>query len=79
MSELIREDWHDMVTTFFFPRQNKLLTDERIRAWVQNTNRELLEPDQESGQIKNIAAKASRFMMSNIWILENLISTLMDE
>jgi hypothetical protein len=39
----------------------------------------LLEDDQEAGQIKNVASKAHRFIMNNIWILEDLIGQLKDE
>ena len=68
-----------MVTTFYFPRLGKMITDERLRDFIESTNRELLEPGQEVSQIKNIAAKANRFLMNNIWILEDLIDTLKDE
>ena len=48
VSELIQEDWRDMVSTFYFPRLGKALKDERLRQFVENTNRELLEEGQES-------------------------------
>ena len=56
-----------------------MLTDSRIFSWIEGSNRELLEPGQEVRQIKNTAAKASRFMMTNMWIFEDLIQTLKDE
>lgn len=77
--DLIQEDWRDMVTTFYFPRLGKKITDPKLRAFIDNTNKELLEEGQEASQIKNIASKAHRFMMSNIWILETLIENLKDE
>ncbi len=52
--DLIREDWRDMVSTFFFPKMTKMLSDEKIRTWIESTNKELLEDNQEVGQIKNI-------------------------
>jgi len=45
----MRDDWRDMVTTFYFPRLGKMLSDQRLRDFIENTNRELLEPDQEVG------------------------------
>ena len=56
-----------------------MLTDSRIFSWIEGSNRELLDPGQEVRQIKNVAAKASRFMMTNMWIFEDLIQTLKDE
>jgi hypothetical protein len=47
--ELVQEDWKDMVTTFYFPRQSKMLTDPRIRTFIENCNKELLEEGQETG------------------------------
>lgn len=79
VAELIQEDWRDMVATFYFPRLSKMIKDSRVRQFIDNTNRELLEQGQEASQIKNIAAKAHRFILSNIWILEDLIETLKDE
>ena len=79
VSELIKEDWKDMVSTFYFPRLGKMITDDRLRKFIQDTNMELLEPEQEARQIKNIASKANRFIMNNIWLLEDLIDTLKDE
>ena len=79
VSELIREDWRDMVTTFYFPRLSKMITDPSLRQFIDNTNKELLEPGQEAAQIKNIALKAHRFVLGNIWILEDLIDTLKAE
>lgn len=73
VSELIKEDWSDMVATFYFPKLSKMIKDSRLRQFIDNTNRELLEQGQEASQIKNIAAKAHRFILSNIWILEDLI------
>ena len=75
----MREDWRDMVSTFYFPKMSKMIDDQRIRTFIENTNRELLEPDQELKQIKNIAQKAHRFLANNVWILEGLIETLQDE
>ena len=43
-----------MVSTFYFPRLAKAIKDEKIRQFIDNTNRELLEDGQESSQIKNI-------------------------
>ena len=68
-----------MVSTFYFPRLGKMITDDKIRQFIESTNRELLEEGQEASQIKNIANKADRFIMNNSWILENLIDTLKDE
>ena len=65
-----------MVATFFFPRLGKMITDEKIRQFLDNSNRELLEEGQEPAQIRNIVSKAHRFILSNIWILEDLIETL---
>jgi hypothetical protein len=48
VSDLIQEDWRDMVTTFYFPRLNKMITDPRLRRFLENTNRELLESGQEA-------------------------------
>lgn len=48
VSELIREDWRDMVTTFYFPRLSKMITDPSLRQFIDNTNKELLEPGQEA-------------------------------
>ena len=41
--DLIREDWKDMVATFFFPKMGKVITDEKIKSWIENTTIELLE------------------------------------
>ena len=79
VSNLMKEDWRDMVTTFYFPRLAKMITDQRLRDFIENTNRELLEPDQEARQIKMIAEKAHRFLLANIWILEELLFTLQEE
>lgn len=79
MADLVQEDWRDMVSTFFFPRLGKMITDQKIRQFVDNTNRELLEEGQEVAQIKNIVAKAHRFMLGNVWIFEELIGQLKDE
>lgn len=68
-----------MVTTFYFPKLGQKITDPKLREFVNNTNKELLEEGQEASQIKNIANKAHRFMMSNIWIMETLIDNLKDE
>ena len=68
-----------MVATFFFPRLGKMITDQSIRQFIENSNRELLEEGQEAGQIKNIVSKAHRFILGNIWILEDLIGQLKDE
>ena len=76
---MIQEDWKDMVSTFYFPKMGKMITDQNIRTFIENTNKELLEDDQEAGQIKNVASKAHRFIMNNIWILEELIIQLKDE
>lgn len=79
VSNLMKEDWRDMVTTFYFPRLGKMITDQRLRDFIENTNKELLEPDQEARQIKMIAEKAHRFLLANIWILEELLFTLQEE
>lgn len=79
VADLVQEDWRDMVSTFFFPRLGKMITDQKIRQFVDNTNRELLEEGQEVAQIKNIVAKAHRFMLGNVWIFEELIGQLKDE
>lgn len=79
VAQLIKEDWKDMVTTFYFPRLSKMITEPRLREFIDHTNRELLEPSQEVSQIRKIAAKANLFLMNNIWILEDLIATLKDE
>ena len=68
-----------MVTTFYFPRLGKCITDDRLRDFIDSTNKELLEPNQEVKQIKMVAEKAHRFLFSNIWILETLIEDLKDE
>jgi hypothetical protein len=79
VTSLIQQDWQDMLTTFYFPRLSKMITDQRLRDFIDKTNRELLEEGQEAAQIKNIANKAHRFMMKNVWIMEELIMTLKDE
>jgi len=43
-----------MVATFYFPNMTKKLTDPRIKSWIESTNKELLEENQEIGQIKLI-------------------------
>lgn len=75
----MKEDWRDMVTTFYFPRLGKSITDDRLRDFIDATNKELLEPDQEVKQIKMVAEKAHRFLLTNIWILEELLETLKEE
>ena len=79
VADLIREDWQAMVTTFYFPRLGKCITDDRLRDFIDHTNKELLEPNQEVKQIKMVAEKAHRFLLSNIWILEVLIEDLKAE
>lgn len=54
VKDLIQEDWRDMVGTFFFPRLGKMITDQRIRQFIDSSNRELLEEGQEVVQIRNI-------------------------
>ena len=46
---MIQEDWKDMVSTFYFPKMGKMITDQNIRTFIENTNKELLEDDQEAG------------------------------
>ena len=43
MCDLIREDWKDMLSAFYFPRQAKMLKDDRIHKWVESVNTELTE------------------------------------
>jgi hypothetical protein len=47
VSELIQEDWKDMITAFYFPRLGKMITDPRLRTFIESTNQELFEPGQE--------------------------------
>ena len=56
-----------------------MLSDARIRTYIETTNTELLQVGQEIVQIKEILTKANLFMLNNIWIFENLIATLKDE
>ena len=44
---LIREDWVDMMSAFYFPRSNKVIKDESIRKWVERVNSELTEEGQD--------------------------------
>ena len=37
-NELIRQDWQNFVGAFYFPKQSKVLTDERVKGWVNSTN-----------------------------------------
>ena len=55
VADLIRDDWQDFVSTFYFPRLSKEIKDQRLRDFIDQTNRELLEPGQEVAQIKMIA------------------------
>lgn len=51
-----------MVATFYFPRLGKCVTSDPIRDFIDQTNKELLEPTQEVKQIKMVAEKAHRFL-----------------
>ena len=77
--DLIQEDWRDLVTCFFFPKLNKCVTDPKIKEFVQKTNAELLEKDQEPHVIKLLVEKAQRFFENNIEVLEDLLENLKDE
>ena len=68
-----------MITAFFFPKLSKMITDEKIRTFIDKTNSELLQEGQEASQILNVATKARRFLMNQIWIMEDLILTLKEE
>ena len=43
MADLIREDWLDTMGAFYFPRLSKVLTDERIKDWIESMRAELTE------------------------------------
>jgi len=46
-ADLIRDDWLDMVSAFFFPHLTKMLTDDTVRQWVEQMRQELSEVGQE--------------------------------
>ena len=47
-SELIKDDWRSLISAFYFPKISNLLTDLRIRSWIEEVNRQLFEPGQEA-------------------------------
>ena len=53
-----------MITAFYFPKLSKMITNERLRAFIDKTNGELAQEGQEASQILNIATKARRFLMN---------------
>jgi len=61
---MIKQDWKDMISAFYFPKLSKMITNDKLRAFIDKTNQELLEEGQEVSQILNIATKARRFMMN---------------
>ena len=75
----MQEDWRDFVAAFYFPKQRKLLTDDKIREFVERTNSELCEDNQQPHVINLIVAKAIRFFENNLYIIENLLQTLKEE
>ena len=45
--DLIRNDWKDMLSAFYFPRITKMIKDERILKWIESVNTELGEDGQD--------------------------------
>ena len=79
MRDLIQEDWRDMVTSFFFPKISKCVTDRKVKDFIMQTNAELLEDNQEPHVISLLVEKAQRFFENNIEILEILLDNLKEE
>ena len=79
MRDLIQEDWRDMVTSFFFPKISKCVTDTKVKDFIMQTNAELLEDNQEPHVISLLVEKAQRFFENNIEILEILLDNLKEE
>ena len=79
MADLIRDDWMDMMSAFYFPRLSKMIKDESLLQWIEAMRAELTEKGQEAKQIKKVVEKANRFMRDSPWIFEQLIATLLEE
>jgi len=77
--DLVQEDWRDLVSAFFFPKQKKAIQDRKIRDFIARTNQELTEEGQEIHVISLLVTKAVRFFENNIDVLESLLQQLKDE
>jgi hypothetical protein len=77
--DLIQEDWRNFVASFYFPNRNDIITDERIRTFLEQTASELMQENQQPELIHLIVVKAVKFFEVNIDILEELVRTLKDE
>lgn len=40
--DLIQEDWRNLVASFYFPHRNQIITDERIKTFLDETAVELM-------------------------------------
>lgn len=78
MWKLIQEDWRDFVAAFYFPSQSKIVTDERIEEFLEQSNSELLKGTKPDVIIL-LVRKALNFFEQNMDIIETLISNLKDE
>ena len=47
MQDMIKQDWKDMISAFYFPKLSKMITNDKLRAFIDKTNQELLEEGQE--------------------------------
>ena len=56
-----------------------MITDPEVREFIEKTNFDLCEEDQESHVIDLIVTKTIRFFESHMYLLENLLRTLRDE
>jgi hypothetical protein len=41
--DLIQEDWRNLVASFYFPNRKEIITDERIRTFLDQTASELMQ------------------------------------
>lgn len=60
--DLIQEDWRDFVTSFYFPKVCKAISDQRIKEFIERTNAELVEIGQQPHVIELLVTKAYRFI-----------------
>ena len=71
--DLIQEDWRNLVASFYFPNRNKIITDERIKTFLDETAVELMQENSQTELIHLVVVKVVRFFETNIDILEDLI------
>jgi len=41
----MQEDWRDFIAAFYFPKQSKVITDERIQGFLSQTDNYLNQKD----------------------------------